>query len=167
MTARLPTGLGSVGHGGRRPLRQTLPLLLCLAMLLSGCVTCIDWPGGGMVATADAATAGAACGDPQIMRITPNSQTLSSSLANPNNAIEVAFSTGNVPYWTSMVSTANVTVTLGTSRGNAVVTFQQGLTVTLSPRGGSNGFDLFLSGTITDDSTIYTLTGAYLGTFAC
>ncbi|WP_282183826.1 hypothetical protein [Azospirillum sp. TSO35-2] len=41
------------------------------------------------------------------------------------------------------------------------------MTITLSPKGGGKGFDLFLTGTIIDDSTLYGLTGAYLGAFRC
>lgn len=146
-----------------------MPIILGLALLQTGCVTGLPItamadtePGmSGMEMTA------ASCGDPQPMQITPNSQTMSSSLANANNAMQISFRTADTSYWTAMVSDANTGVSLGTDRGNAVVTFQKGLTVLLSPRGGSDGFDLFLTGTIVDDSTVYTLTGAFLGHFNC
>lgn len=141
--------------------RPALPLLFCLTLAACNCVD------GGFLTVGVAAADTNSCGEPQTMQITPNSHTLSSSLSNPNNAIQIAFLTGEATYWTAMVSTANLTVSLANNRGNAVVTFQQGLTIASSPKGEGKGFDLFLTGTIIDDTTVYTLTGAYLGAFRC
>jgi hypothetical protein len=117
-------------------------------------------------ALAGAAAADTGCGAPQTTLVTPDSQTVATSLNNPNNQITIVFRTGNVTYWTVMLSTSVVNVVLSSNRGNAVVTFQQGLTVHLTAN-GSAGFNIFLSGNIVDDGTTYSLTGTYLGTFMC
>ncbi|MBB4952055.1 hypothetical protein H4S14_000097 [Agrobacterium vitis] len=106
------------------------------------------------------------CGATQTTQITPNSFTVASSLNNANNALTIAFQTGNVTYWTAQLSTANVNVMLSANRGNAVVTFRRGLSLQLIAN-GSAGFNIFLTGVVSDDGTEYSLTGAFLGTFYC
>jgi|TARA_R110000751_G_scaffold35861_10_gene88076 hypothetical protein len=106
------------------------------------------------------------CGEAQTTSITPNSETVTTSQNSINNTIVVAFKTGNATYWTAMLSTAGIDVSLSDNRGNAVVTFQKGLSIHMTAN-GSAGFTIFLSGKITDDSTEYSLTGAVLGTFLC
>lgn len=115
---------------------------------------------------ANAAKASSSCGAAQTTMITPNSQTVAVSLSNPNNAIMIVFRTGNVTYWTVMLSTSVIDVVLSSNRGNAVVTFRKGLALHLTAN-GSVGFNVFMSGDIVDDQTKYSITGAYLGTFTC
>lgn len=106
------------------------------------------------------------CGAPQTTVLTPNSDALAASLGNPNNAMTIAFRVRGVTYWTVLLSSADIDVALSNNRGNAVVTFHQGLAVHLTANGAA-GFNLFASGTIVDDATSYALTGAFLGTFSC
>lgn len=107
-----------------------------------------------------------ACGAPQTTLITPNSQTLATSLENVNNQIMIGFSTAGTTYWTVMLSTSVVSVVLSSKRGNAVVTFQPGLTAYLVAN-GSAGMNIFLTGDVIDDGTTYSMTGTFLGTFTC
>lgn len=106
------------------------------------------------------------CGAPQTTVLTPNSDALASSLGNPNNALTIAFRVRGVTYWTVLLSSADVDVALSNNRGNAVVTFHNGLAVHLTANGAA-GFNLFANGTIVDDGTSYVLTGVFLGTFSC
>ena len=139
------------------PVFRFLPLLVLL--LLTACITIPPGPGAP-------AAAAEACGPPQITVTTPNSIAVARSLSDDNNAMLVAFRTGDVTWWTAMVSQSVTSVTLGASRGNGVVTFQEGLTLSLIAQ-GPDGFNLFLSGKITDSDTLYNVTGAYLGNFRC
>jgi hypothetical protein len=122
-------------------------------------------PPGAAARRADASSS-SGCGAAQTTSLTPDSQSLTTSLSNANNQIKIAFSTGGVVYWTVMLSTSAVDVALSSNRGNAVVTFQKGLNAHLTAN-GSAGFNIFLSGNIVDDGTTYSLVGTYLGTFLC
>jgi hypothetical protein len=102
----------------------------------------------------------------QSTLLSPNSISLTSSVQSINNDHWVILQTGGVTYWTALLSNSNVDVILPNDRGNAVVTFRQGLIARLSAN-GSGGLQIFLSGKITDDLTEYNIVGKLIGSFQC
>ena len=96
-------------------------------------------------------------------QLTPNSQSVVTM--NATNA-QVSFQVlpTDVSYWAPQVSSSFTTATLGKNVGNAVVTFNSGLTVTLSAQAGG-GYVVLVSGQITDSDTVYTLTGTAIGQY--
>jgi hypothetical protein len=146
--------------GVRRLTRYYAAAVLSLAVLFV-----VGTP--GWTATGQTDQSGSkACGEPQTTLLTPDSDALATSLGNPNNGITIVFRTRGTAYWTTLLSSSNVNVALSNNRGNAIVTFQKGLTVYMTANGAA-GFNLFLSGTIVDDGTSYAITGLFLGNFTC
>ncbi|PWC81952.1 hypothetical protein [Azospirillum sp. TSO5] len=96
-------------------------------------------------------------------QLTPNSQSVVTM--NATNA-QVSFQVlpTDVSYWAPQVSSSFTTASLGKNVGNAVVTFNSGLTVTLSAQAGG-GYVVLVSGQITDGDTVYTLTGTVIGQY--
>lgn len=141
-------------------IRYRAAVVLSLAMLFG--VAPRGWAATGQNEQPGSKT----CGEPQTTVLTPDSDALAASLGNANSAITVAFRVRGVTYWTVLLSSADVDVALSNNRGNAVVTFHQGLAVRLTANGAA-GFNLFASGTIVDDGASYALTGVFLGTFTC
>lgn len=97
--------------------------------------------------------------------LTPNTNAICSPTGDANNTTNIAFYYNNsIQYWSASVGIANTTATLASDRGNAVVTFEKGLTVTYTAL--SDGmYQISVSGTIIDSGSLYTLNGTTLGTF--
>jgi hypothetical protein len=90
-------------------------------------------------------------------QLTPNSNATATASGDVNDTTQCSFLYNNlIPYWSPSVGSGNTTATLGMDRGNAVVTFMKGLTVTYIALAGKN-YTLTLSGNITDSGTIYQL----------
>ena len=106
------------------------------------------------------------CGEAQTTILTPNSNAQTSTLHDVNNDIMTSLQTGGTTYWTALLSNSNTEVSLPNNRGDAVVTFQQGLTVKLVAE-GSTGTQIFLNGKIIDDLTEYNIVGKLIGVFKC
>ncbi|HEX8457915.1 MAG TPA: hypothetical protein VF656_11510 [Pyrinomonadaceae bacterium] len=100
---------------------------------------------------------------PQVVQLTPNSNSSALGSGDINNSTLVQFmSPPNViPWWTAMTSNALRPVMLSADTGNAVVTFKQGLTISYLASGGSSYYVL-LNGNIVDSNTNYTFTNALL-----
>lgn len=97
--------------------------------------------------------------------LTPNSNAVASASGDVNDDTTVAFQYNNVTtYWSATVSSATQTVTLSADRGNSVVRFRKGLTLTYLAQAGGL-YTVTVDGTITDSGSDYVLTGRTLGTF--
>ena len=96
----------------------------------------------------------------QLTALTPNSNCSAAGSGDANNSTLVQFMAppNGVAWFTTSVSSAVTTSTLGADQGNGVVTFQAGLTVMYAPLSGG-GYNVLLSGKIKDGSSIYTFTG--------
>ena len=105
----------------------------------------------------------------QLTALTPNSNCSAAGSGDANNSTLVQFMAppNGVAWFTTSVSSAVTTSTLGADQGNGVVTFQAGLTVMYAPLSGG-GYNVLLSGKIKDGSSIYTFTGQmiYMSTAA-
>lgn len=98
----------------------------------------------------------------QVTQLTPNSNCIASGTGDANNTTNVAFdSPQNVfTWWTGTVSSSLKTATLGADMGNAIVTFQKGMTLTYQASGTSGAYNVFMNGNILDNGNLYTFTGA-------
>jgi hypothetical protein len=107
-----------------------------------------------------ASAAGSGTSNSQTTQLTPNSNCVAVGSGDSNNSTAVQFFAppNGIAWWSTSVGAANTSAQLGADQGNAVVTFQKGLTVTYRPLGGG-GYNVTLSGNITDGSTVYTYTG--------
>src|SRR6185312_5613852 len=96
----------------------------------------------------------------QITALTPNSNCSAAGSGDANNSTIVQFMAppNGVAWFTTTVSAAVTSSVLGADQGNGVVTFQSGLTVRYAPL-SSGGYNVLLSGKITDGSSVYTFTG--------
>jgi len=97
--------------------------------------------------------------------LTPNSNAVTVPSGNQNDDTQISFMYNNmIPYWAPSVSSAFTTVTNDKDRGNAVVTFMEGLTVEYLPLAGGY-YTVIVTGKIRDSGSVYTVTGKSLGTF--
>ncbi|MBV9773525.1 MAG: hypothetical protein JO040_06220 [Gemmatimonadetes bacterium] len=97
--------------------------------------------------------------------LTPNSNAVASASGDSNDDTTVAFQYNNITtYWSPTVSSATTDVSLGANRGNGVVTFVKGLTVSYLAQ-AAGMYTVVVSGTIVDSGSEYTLTGRSLGSF--
>jgi hypothetical protein len=92
----------------------------------------------------------------QTTALTPNSNCVVVGSGDANNTTACAFySPQNVfPYWQPSVSNSAPTAVNAMDRGNAIVTFTKGLTVTLT-QGSGGAYTVFLNGGIIDNGTVY------------
>jgi len=100
--------------------------------------------------------------------LSPNSSVVVTASGDTNNDTQLGFqvSNGGTPiiYWSPLVSSSSLTAVNDKNRGNGVVTFAAGLTVTFLPQ--SEGYyTVTLDGTIIDSGTAYPQTGKSLGMF--
>lgn len=97
--------------------------------------------------------------------LTPNSNAVTVPSGNANDDTQISFLYNNMtPYWAPSVSSAFTTVVNDRDRGNAVVTFMEGLTVEYLPLSGGY-YTVTVTGKIKDSGSTYTLQGKSLGTF--
>jgi hypothetical protein len=98
-------------------------------------------------------------------QLTPNSNATCAASGDSNDTTQLAFLYNNlIPYWSPSVGSGNTTATLGMDRGNAVVMFMKGLTVTYIAQAGGT-YTVVVDGSITDSGSVYQLTGKSLGIF--
>jgi hypothetical protein len=96
-------------------------------------------------------------------QLTPNSQSVV-TMTNTTATVQFQIEPADMAYWSPTVTTSFVTVINSSNKGNNVVTFNEGLTVTLSPQ--SNGsYSVLLSGNITDSGDTYPIVGAPIGNY--
>lgn len=97
--------------------------------------------------------------------LTPNSNAVASASGNANDDTTIAFQYNNITtYWSPTVSSPTPDVTLGSNRGNGVVTFVKGLEVLYLAQAGGM-YTVVVNGTIIDSGSEYTLQGRSLGSF--
>jgi hypothetical protein len=96
-------------------------------------------------------------------QLTPNSQSVV-TMTGTTATIAFQIQPADTTYWSPTVTTSFTTVINSSNKGNNVVTFQQGLTVTLSPQ-TSGGYVVLLNGNITDSGDTYPIVGAPIGTY--
>lgn len=98
-------------------------------------------------------------------KLTPNGVAIvvASGDRNESTQVKLEDNAGNV-YWSPLVSASILNVTNSMDRGNQVLIYQAGLTVTFLP--GSQGrYTVLLDGPILDDNDQYHLTGESIGNF--
>ncbi|HEX8457913.1 MAG TPA: hypothetical protein VF656_11500 [Pyrinomonadaceae bacterium] len=119
---------------------------------------------------ATAASNGTATSNSQTTPLTPNSNCTAVGSGDTNNSTTVQFYSpqNGIVWWTAAVSSALKTAVLSGDIGNAVVTFKQGLTVTYAATGTGGAYNVFLSGNIVDNGSLYTFAGSvvYMSTGA-
>jgi hypothetical protein len=98
-------------------------------------------------------------------KLTPNSNCIATPSGDDNDDTQLAFQYDqNITYWSPSVSSSSGPVPNDRDRGNTVVRFLKGLTVTYLPQSG--GFYLVtVDGEILDSGSTYVLIGKSLGTF--
>jgi hypothetical protein len=98
-------------------------------------------------------------------KLTPNSNCIATPSGDVNDDTQLAFQYDqNITYWSPAVSSGSDQAINDRDRGNTVVRFLQGLTVTYLPQAG--GFYLVtVDGEIKDSGTTYVMSGKSLGTF--
>lgn len=95
-------------------------------------------------------------------QLSPNSQSVV-TMTSTSAMVQFQIEPTDTTYWSPTVTTSFVTVSNSADKGNNVVTFNKGLTVTLSAQ--TNGsYVVLLSGNITDGD-IYQIVGAPIGTY--
>jgi hypothetical protein len=102
---------------------------------------------------------------PQSTILTPNSNSVTTSMQTINKDTLIALQTNGVTYWTALLSTANMVVSLSDDQGNAAMTFQQGITLNYMVTGDQ--YQVMLSGPILDNDTQYKITGKLIAIFTC
>jgi hypothetical protein len=125
-------------------------------------------------ATAGSSTSTASTGtttsNSQTTALTPNSNCTAVGSGDTNNSTTIQFYSpqNGVVWWTAVVSNALKTAVLAGDIGNAVVTFKQGLTLTYAATGTAGAYNVFLSGNIVDNGSLYTMAGSvvYMSTGA-
>lgn len=96
-------------------------------------------------------------------QLTPNSQAVV-TMTGTSAQVQFQIQPSDTTYWSPTVTTSFVTVVNSAAKGNNVVIFTQGLTVTLSPQ-DSGSYVVLLSGNITDSGDIYPIVGAPIGQY--
>lgn len=98
-------------------------------------------------------------------KLTPNSNCVASASGDDNDDTQLAFQyDANISYWSPSVSSSTEQAINDRDRGNTVVRFLKGLTVTYLAQG--NGlYTVTLDGEIKDSGTTYAITGKSLGSF--
>ncbi|HKP87327.1 MAG TPA: hypothetical protein VJZ26_14580 [Blastocatellia bacterium] len=97
--------------------------------------------------------------------LTPNSNAVTVPSGNANDDTQISFMYNNmIPYWAPQVSSAFPNTENDKDRGNAVVTFMQGLTVEYLPLSGGY-YTIIVNGKIKDSGSTYNVQGKSLGTF--
>ena len=97
--------------------------------------------------------------------LTPNANAVTVPSGNQNDDTQISFMYNNmIPYWAPSVSSSFTEVTNDKDRGNAVVTFMEGLRVEYLPLAGGY-YTVVVTGKIKDSGSTYTVTGKSLGTF--
>jgi hypothetical protein len=98
--------------------------------------------------------------------LTPNSTSIATPLPNDlSQTTLVKFDVQSVSYWTTLVSNSTLQATLLANKGNSLVTFMKGLTVSFNAQGGGT-YVVLLDGEIIDDETSYPMVGKPLGIFS-
>lgn len=98
-------------------------------------------------------------------KLTPNSNCITSASGDDNDDTQLAFMyDNNITYWSPAVSSGSDEVVNDRDRGNTVVRFLKGLTVTYLPQAGGL-YTVTLDGEIKDSGSTYVMTGKTLGTF--
>jgi hypothetical protein len=123
-----------------------------------------------MAAKKATAEMGSTTTNSQTTALTPNSNCTAVGSGDVNNSTTIQFySPQNIfVWWTAVVSNAIKSAVLAADIGNAVVTFKQGLTLTYVAGGTSGAYNVFLSGNIVDNGSLYTFAGSvvYMSTGA-
>ncbi len=98
-------------------------------------------------------------------KLTPNSNCIASASGDENDDTQLSFQyDNNISYWSPAVSSGSDEAINDRDRGNTVVRFLKGLTVTYLPQAG--GFYVVtVDGEIKDSGTTYVMSGKSLGTF--
>lgn len=106
----------------------------------------------------------APCRAPQGMALTANSDAIATASNDLNDNTTVALRANGTAYWTVLLSTGNILLRLDANRGDAIVTFQQGLTLRFQALGPQQ-YQILIDGPILDGGTQYTLTGKVVAVF--
>jgi hypothetical protein len=96
-------------------------------------------------------------------QLTPNSQAVV-TMTGTTAVVAFQIQPADTTYWSPTVTTSFTTVVNSSNKGNNVVTFNQGLTVSLSPQGGGS-YVVLLNGNINDSGDTYPIVGAPIGNF--
>lgn len=96
-------------------------------------------------------------------QLTPNSQSVV-TMTGTSATVAFQIQPADTTYWSPTVTTSFVKVINSSNKGNNVVTFTQGLTVTLSPQ-GDGSYVVLLDGNITDSGDTYPIVGAPIGNY--
>jgi hypothetical protein len=98
-------------------------------------------------------------------KLTPNSNCIASASGDDNDDTQLAFQyDNNTTYWSPAVSSGSDVAVNDRDRGNTIVRFLKGLTVSYLAQSGGL-YTVTLDGEIKDSGTIYVMTGKTLGTF--
>jgi hypothetical protein len=99
-------------------------------------------------------------GNLQTTSLTPNSNCNASGSGDVNDSTTVQFYAppNGVAWWTAMVSIGSGPAVLANDIGNGIVTFKQGLTVTLVPLNGG-AYNVAVTGKIVDNGVTHTIPG--------
>lgn len=96
-------------------------------------------------------------------QLSPNSQSVA-TMTGTTATMAFQIQPADTAYWTPTVTTSFVTVINSADKGNNVVTFAKGLTLTLSPQ-GAGSYTLLLNGNIVDSGDTYPVVGQVIGSF--
>ncbi|WP_266156561.1 hypothetical protein [Dyella silvatica] len=98
-------------------------------------------------------------------KLTPNSNCITSASGDDNDDTQLAFQyDNNITYWSPAISSSSGDAINDRDRGNTVVRFLKGLTVSYLAQSGGL-YTVVLDGEIKDSGTTYVMTGKTLGTF--
>jgi hypothetical protein len=127
-------------------------------MTMTGSTTTADTTSTGKAGTFEA-------GQTTNTPLTPNSNALCSASGDKTDDTQIAFQyLGQTTYWSPGLSSSTTEVTNDRDRGNGVVRFLKGLTVTYLPQADGN-YLVTVDGQITDSGSTYNIVGKSLGTF--
>lgn len=96
-------------------------------------------------------------------QLSPNSQSVVTMTAT-TASIAFQILPKDTSYWAPSVSISFTKVVNSSAKGNNVVTFAEGLAVTLSTQ-GAGGYNVFVTGNIIDGGDTYPVIGAIVGTY--
>ncbi|HWS53783.1 MAG TPA: hypothetical protein VN228_06645 [Pyrinomonadaceae bacterium] len=105
---------------------------------------------------ARATSSGLSAGNTQTTALTPNSNCTAVGSGDSNDTTAIAFMSpqNGFAYWSPSVAITAPKAVNATDKGNAIVTFTKGLTVTLQQSSGGV-YSVFVSGDIIDNGTLY------------